>query len=47
MDVLSLLGVVAVVLVIAATVVQFAHAPTRRAYKELWSTRLHEFKEHR
>lgn len=46
MDVLAWLGVVAVVLGIAATVSSLTHAPTRRAYKELWTMRLREFKEH-
>ena len=43
--VLTLMGMVAVILVITATVAQLTHTPTRRAYVELWSLRLHEFKE--
>lgn len=45
--VLTLMGVAAVVLVIAAAFVQLNHTPTRRAYVELWFSRLHDFKEKR
>lgn len=45
MDVLTGMGVVGVAFVVTSAVRILRHAPTRRAYKELLSMVLHEFKE--